>query len=169
MPPPVRVTPGSVVSTMKAAGRRPLWRSVSMASCRCAAYFSAALDSIGSLYFTKEVFDGTYPGYGSSYPDLQGGLGLLFEQASSRGHVQRTAYGEITFAFTIRNQLVSTMATVKAAVENKEYLRRYQKDFFTSALRNAAASRTRAYRLRGASDKVRMKALLDKLLIHQEF
>jgi hypothetical protein len=47
-----------------------------------ATYFSKQLDSIGSLYFTKEVFDGTYPGYGSSYPDLQGGLGILFEQAS---------------------------------------------------------------------------------------
>ena len=41
-------------------------------------YFSKALDSIGSFYFTREAFDGTYPGYGSSYPDLQGGLGLLF-------------------------------------------------------------------------------------------
>ena len=50
-----------------------------------ATYFTKGLDSIGSLYFTKEVFDGTYPGYGSSYPDLQGGLGILFEQASSRG------------------------------------------------------------------------------------
>ena len=49
-----------------------------------ASFFATALDSIGSLYFTKEVFDGTYPGYGSSYPDLQGGLGILFEQASSR-------------------------------------------------------------------------------------
>ncbi|MDG1572398.1 M14 family metallopeptidase [Robiginitalea sp. M366] len=132
-----------------------------------AEYFSEALDSIGSLYFTKEVFDGTYPGYGSSYPDLQGGLGLLFEQASSRGHVQNTAYGQITFAFTIRNQLVSTMATVKAAVENKDYLRRYQKNFFTSALRNAAASRVGAYRLRPGKDANRMKALLDKLLIHR--
>ncbi|MEX0361435.1 MAG: M14 family zinc carboxypeptidase, partial [Allomuricauda sp.] len=79
-------------------------------------YFAKALDSIGSFYFTKEVFDGTYPGYGSSYPDLQGGLALLFEQASSRGHKQTTAFGEITFPFTIRNQYVSSMATVKAAV-----------------------------------------------------
>ncbi|WP_088341838.1 M14 family zinc carboxypeptidase [Robiginitalea sediminis] len=134
---------------------------------RFAEYFSEALDSIGSLYFTKEVFDGTYPGYGSSYPDLQGGLGLLFEQASSRGHVQNTAYGKITFAFTIRNQLVSTMATVKAAVENKDYLRRYQKNFFTSALRNAAASRVGAYRIRESKDRNRLKALLDKLLIHR--
>ena len=130
-------------------------------------YFAHSLDSIGSLYFTKEVFDGTYPGYGSSYPDLQGGLGLLFEQASSRGHAQKTAFGEITFPFTIRNQLVSSMTTVKAAVENKAMLRAYQKDFFNTALRNAAASRTRAYRVEEKFDKNRLKAFIDKLLIHR--
>lgn len=132
-----------------------------------AEYFVAAHDSLGSLYFSKEVFDGTYPGYGSSYPDLQGGLGILFEQASSRGHAQRTAFGKITFPFTIRNQLVSGMATVKAAVENKEYLRNYQKRFFTSGLRNAAASRTRAYSFDLEDDANRLKAFLDKLLIHR--
>ena len=131
------------------------------------AYFAKSLDSIGSLYFTREVFDGTYPGYGSSYPDLQGGLGLLFEQASSRGHAQTTAFGEITFPFTIRNQLVSSMTTVKAAVENKAMLRRYQKDFFNTALRNSAASRARAYRVEEKHDKNRLKAFIDKLLIHR--
>ena len=59
-----------------------------------------------ALYFSKEVFDGTYPGYGSSYPDLQGGLGLLFEQASSRGLKQKTAYGEITFPFTSAIEII---------------------------------------------------------------
>ena len=93
-------------------------------------YFTKDLDSIGSLYFSKEVFDGTYPGYGSSYPDLQGGLGLLFEQASSRGLKQKTAYGEITFPFTIRNQFVSSLATVQAAVENKKTTERLPKGFF---------------------------------------
>ena len=131
------------------------------------AYFARSLDSIGSLYFTKEVFDGTYPGYGSSYPDLQGGLGLLFEQASSRGHAQKTAFGEITFAFTIRNQLVSSMTTIRAAVDNRALLRRYQKDFFNTALRNSAASRTRAYRVEEKFDKNRLKAFIDKLLIHR--
>ncbi|WP_445384537.1 M14 family zinc carboxypeptidase [Robiginitalea sp. IMCC44478] len=130
-------------------------------------YFASALDSIGSLYFTKEVFDGTYPGYGSSYPDLQGGLGLLFEQASSRGHSQKTAYGTIDFPFTIRNQLVSGMATVKAAVENKNLLRKYQQDFFKSALSKASASRIQGYRIEEKQDKNRMKAFLDKLLIHR--
>ncbi|QBA63697.1 M14 metallopeptidase family protein [Muriicola soli] len=130
-------------------------------------YFAKALDSIGSLYFTKEVFDGTYPGYGSSYPDLQGGLGLLFEQASSRGHKQTTAFGEITFPFTIRNQYTSSITTVRAAVENKAYLRKYQQDFFKSALSRASGSRIKGYSFGDNYDQNRVKAFIDKLLLHK--
>ena len=45
-----------------------------------AEYYVKYMDSIGSFYY--ESFDETYPGYGSTYSDLQGGLALLFEQAS---------------------------------------------------------------------------------------
>ncbi len=130
-------------------------------------YFANALDSIGSLYFTKEVFDGTYPGYGSSYPDLQGGLGLLFEQASSRGIKQTTEFGEITFSFTIRNQYTSGIATVKAAVENKTYLREYQQDFFKGALTNASSGKIRGYRFGDKYDQNRNKAFIELLLRHR--
>lgn len=130
-------------------------------------YYAKALDSIGSFYFTREVFDGTYPGYGSSYPDLQGGLGLLFEQASSRGHAQKTAFGEITFPFTIRNQYTSSITTVKAAVENKAYMRKYQQDFFKSALSNANKSKIQGYYFEDKYDQNRTKAFIDKLLLHR--
>lgn len=132
-----------------------------------AEYFIKATDEIGSLYFTKEVFDGTYPGYGSSYGDLQGGLALLFEQASSRGHVQNTPYGEMTFAFTIRNQYVSAMATIQAATEHKSKLRKYQNYFFKSALTNAETDKVKAYSFRHEQDQNRIKAFIDKLLIHK--
>jgi len=130
-------------------------------------YFAQALDSIGSFYFSKEVFDGTYPGYGSSYPDLQGGLGLLFEQASSRGHRQKTAFGEITFPFTIRNQYTTGIATLKAAVENKSYLRKYQQDFFKSALERAGKGKIKGYAFGDTYDANRTKAFVDKLLLHK--
>ena len=131
-----------------------------------ATYFSKKLDSIGSLYFTKEVFDGTYPGYGSSYPDLQGGLGILFEQASSRGLKQKTAFGHITFPFTIRNQYVSSLATVQAAVENKNILIEYQQDFFKSALEQSSKSKIKAYKF-SDRDQNKTKAFIDKLLRHK--
>ena len=131
-----------------------------------ARYFQESLDKIGSFYFTKEIFDGTYPGYGSSYPDLQGGLGLLFEQASSRGHVQKTTTGKITFAFTIRNQFTSSLATIKAAVENKDMLYRYQQDFFKSAITRAEKNPVKAYVFGDRYDKNRTLAFIDKLLLH---
>ncbi len=130
-------------------------------------YFARALDSIGTLYFTKEVFDGTYPGYGSSYPDLQGGLGLLFEQASSRGHAHKTSRGIITFPYTIRNQYISSLTTVKAAVENSDYMKTYQRNFFNSALSRAESSRIKGYAIEESYDRNRLKAFLDKLLIHR--
>ena len=132
-----------------------------------APYFSDALDNIGSFYFTKEAFDGTYPGYGSSYPDLQGALALLFEQASSRGHLQDTDYGTISFPFTIRNQFVSSIATIKASVENKAQLRKYQQDFFKSAVTKKAKSGFAAYEFGDAYDQNRNKAFVDFLLKHE--
>jgi hypothetical protein len=130
-------------------------------------YFAKALDSIGSLYFTKEIFDGTYPGYGSSYPDLQGGLGLLFEQGGSRGYKQETAFGEITFPFTIRNQYTSSITTIKAAVENKALMRKYQQDFFKSALTKSSKSKISGYSFNDDFDQNRTKAFIDMLLKHK--
>jgi hypothetical protein len=132
-----------------------------------APYFASALDKIGSFYYTKESFDGTYPGYGSSYPDLQGGLALLFEQASSRGHLQDTDYGTISFAFTIRNQYTSGFATIKAAVENKATLYKYQQDFFKSAISKKEKSGFTAYEFGDGYDMNRNKDFIDELLIHK--
>jgi hypothetical protein len=132
-----------------------------------APYYSEALDNIGSFYYTKESFDGTYPGYGSSYPDLQGALALLFEQASSRGHLQDTHYGTISFPFTIRNQFISSIATIKAAVENKATLRKYQQDFFKSAVTKKAKSGFSAYQFGDKYDMNRNKAFVDFLLKHK--
>ena len=132
-----------------------------------APYYYESLDNIGSFYYTKESFDGTYPGYGSSYPDLQGALALLFEQASSRGHLQDTDYGTISFPFTIRNQYISSIATIKAAVENKSTLRKYQQDFFKSAVTKKAPTGFAAYEFGDAYDMNRNKAFVDFLLKHK--
>ncbi|WP_350624597.1 hypothetical protein, partial [Pseudoalteromonas sp. 24-MNA-CIBAN-0067] len=75
-----------------------------------------------ALYFTEESFDDFYYGKGSTYPDVNGGFGILFEQASSRGHIQETINGPLTFAFTIKNQLLTSLSTFKAAIDNRQAL-----------------------------------------------
>jgi len=132
-----------------------------------AAYFAKALDEIGSLYWTKEVFDNSYPGYGSTYPDIQGGLGLVFEQGSSRGHIQSSQRGDITFAFTIRNQLKTSIATMEAGVKEREYMHRYLREFFQTGVSEANQSRTKAYVFGDDYDESKNRLFLKLLLNHK--
>jgi hypothetical protein len=132
-----------------------------------ATYFAKALDEIGSLYWTKEVFDNSYPGYGSTYPDIQGGLGLVFEQGSSRGHIQSSQRGDITFAFTIRNQLKTSIATLEAGVKEREYMHRYLREFFQTGVSEANQSRTKAYVFGDDYDESKNRLFLKLLLDHK--
>ena len=135
---------------------------------RFADYWAAALDDLGSLYFTKEVFDNTYPGYGSTYPNFLGGLGLVFEQASARGHLQESSHhGELSFAFAIRNQLRTSLATVRASVEERERMLEYQRDYYRSSRDEAAAFPVRGWVFGEERDASLNREFLDLLLRHR--
>ena len=74
-------------------------------------------------YVTREIFDAFYPGYGSEWPTLQGGLGVLWEQASARGAiVERDDDTELTYRNGVRNHYVSGLATLEFAAENRSDL-----------------------------------------------
>ena len=130
-------------------------------------YFTKATNSIGSMYFTKEAFDKLYPGYGSSYINFYGGAGFLFEQGSSRGHVQETTTIPITFGFTIRNQFTASLATITAALAEKESLIEMRKQFYLTAKQQAANSVIKGYSFGDPNDFNRTKAFIDLLLLHK--
>ncbi len=135
---------------------------------RFADHWADSLDEIGSLYFTKEVFDNTYPGYGSTYPNFLGGLGLVFEQASARGHIQRsTHHGVLTFAYAIRNHLRTSLATVRASLDERERMLEYQRDFYTGALDEAAGFPVRGWVFGSDVDHSLNREFLDLLLRHR--
>lgn len=96
-------------------------------------YHAKAFDKIGSFYYTKESFDDFYYGKGSTFPDINGSIGILFEQASSRGHIQESDNGLLTFPFTIRNQFTAALSTLDAGYYMREDILRYQHDFFKNA------------------------------------
>ncbi|MEM7415934.1 MAG: M14 family zinc carboxypeptidase [Gemmatimonadota bacterium] len=130
--------------------------------------WAAALDTLGSLYFTREVFDNSYPGYGSTYPNFLGGLGLVFEQASSRGHIQEsTHHGILTFPFTIRNHLRTALATVRVSVEEREVMREYQHEFFTTAMAEAEDDPVRGWIFGDSEDASINDEFLDLLRRHR--
>ncbi|SDU13939.1 Zinc carboxypeptidase [Polaribacter sp. Hel1_33_78] len=95
-----------------------------------ATYHAKALDKIGSLYYSEESFDDFYYGKGSTFPDINGSIGILFEQASSRGHAQETVNGVLTFPFTIRNQFTAALSTLEAAKNMRVKILQYQQDFY---------------------------------------
>ena len=130
-------------------------------------FHAAALDRIGSLYFTEERYDDYYYGKGSTYPDVNGGIGILFEQASARGHVQDTENGQLSFPFAIRNQFSTAMSTLEASVALRSKLLRYQRDFFKDMRIEASIGRNRAYIFGDSKDAARSWHLAEILHRHK--
>ncbi|MDT0632131.1 M14 family metallopeptidase [Rubrivirga litoralis] len=127
-------------------------------------YHAAELDRIGSLYYSRESFDDFYYGKGSTYPDVNGAVGILFEQASSRAlEVETEQNGLLTYAFGVRNQLATSVSTLRAAVALRERLLRNARDFYRDGLDDGAyvialdRRRTRAQALAQALQRSRVR------------
>ncbi|MBB1283005.1 zinc carboxypeptidase [Flavisolibacter sp. BT320] len=125
------------------------------------------LDRIGSLYFTKENYDDFYYGKGSTYPDVNGAIGILFEQGSSRGHAQQTANGVLTFPHTIRNQFTATLSTLEAARNMRKELLDWQRDFYRTALTDASAFAVKGYVFGHPADKAKTAIFVNMLRRHE--
>jgi len=130
-------------------------------------YHAKALDAIGSFYYTQESFDDFYYGKGSTYPDVNGCIGILFEQASSRGHLQETVNGNLSFPFTIRNQVTTALSTLKAGLEMREELLSYQRDFYVNSQKAAKDATVKGYVFGEEKDKGKLQEFLDILNQHQ--
>lgn len=134
---------------------------------KIAGYHAKALDKIGSSYFIEENYDDFYYGKGSSYPDINGSIGILFEQASSRGHAQESANGVITFPFTIRNQFTTSLSTLQATSEMRTELLNYQRDFYTNARAESKSSKIKGYVIGDEKDATRVNELAKILSQHK--
>ncbi|WP_240935645.1 M14 family metallopeptidase [Hymenobacter sp. HDW8] len=130
-------------------------------------YHAKALDKIGSLYFTEENYDDFYYGKGSTYPDVNGAVGILFEQASSRGHAQETVNGVLRFPFTIRNQVVTTLSSIEAVQALRQDLLAYQRDFYQKVAGEARDQGVRAYVFGTDRDPARSYELARIIRQHQ--
>ena len=80
-------------------------------------------DQFGFSYFTREVYDAFYPGYGASWPSYYGSVAMTYENASSRGLLMRRS-DESTFHFrdTVLRHFVASISTVEIAAKNRDKL-----------------------------------------------
>ncbi|MFS4467326.1 M14 family zinc carboxypeptidase [Maribacter sp. 2210JD10-5] len=130
-------------------------------------YHAKALDKIGSLYYSEEGYDDYYYGKGSTFPDVNGSIGILFEQGSSRGHIQESENGTLTFPFTIRNQFTTALSTVEAAKNMREKILNYQKDFYTDVQQEAARDKTKGIVFGDSKDGAKAWHLAEILKRHK--
>ncbi len=134
---------------------------------RIGTYHAKALDEIGALYYTKENYDDFFYGKGSTFPDINGGIGILFEQASSRGHAQESVHGVLEFPFTIRNQFVTSLSTVRAAKDLKNELLSYQRKFFLDAKKESKSELSKGIIFGANNDLSRANELVKILKTHE--
>ena len=120
-----------------------------------ATYHAKAFDKIGSLYYSEESFDDFYYGKGSTFPDINGGIGILFEQASARGHAQDSDNGILTFPFAIRNHFTAALSTLRAGKNMRTDLLNYQRNFYKNAQKEVAKDKNKAIVFGDAADKAK--------------
>jgi hypothetical protein len=104
-------------------------------------YNAAAFDAMGEPYFTREVYDLFYPGYGDTWNAHQGAIGSTYEQGSARGLVFARRDGtELTYADGVRNHFIASLATAAAVADNPA---RFLSDFaaYRSGNSSGAAGR----------------------------
>lgn len=95
-------------------------------------------DELGYHYFTREVYDAFYPGYGDMWPTLQGAVAMTYEQGSARGLSWRRPDGSIlTYGDGVDRNFVTSLSTIEAAARNRVQLLGEYTDFRASGGRQA--------------------------------
>jgi hypothetical protein len=124
-------------------------------------------DAFGRPYFTREVYDLFYPGYGDGWPAHHGSVAMTYEQGSARGLAARRDDGiEFTFASTVESQAITSLSAIEVASQNRAKFLRDFYNYRVSAIELGRRSNERTLviptqRDQGTADK------MAKLLVRQ--
>lgn len=136
-------------------------------TARIGEYHARLLSEKKVLFYSGENYDDFYYGKGSTYPDGNGCIGILFEQGSSRGSAQETDNGLLTFPYSVRNQVLTSLSTMQALTDMRGDLNAYLRDFFKTALDEARQDEARAYLFGDSLHGRPVREFLNILLRHR--
>ncbi len=107
---------------------------------------AAWFDKFGFDYFTREIYDSFYPGYGESWPAFYGASTATYEQASTSGLLWQRRNGDILrFRDAVQHHFVASIATLDTTAKNREQFLRDYYEFQVSAIKEGNTGKTRAY------------------------
>ena len=130
-------------------------------------FHAKRLDSIQSMYYSQQSYDDFYYGKGSTFGDIHGSVGILFEQASSRALESETNQGRLVYAFTIRNHYMSTLGTLDGLVALRKEFLTYHRDFYATAPDAAKKNQVRGYLISLKQNRTRAQMLIQNLQKHR--
>ncbi|MEL7311897.1 MAG: M14 family zinc carboxypeptidase [Pseudomonadota bacterium] len=127
----------------------------------------AFLDREGRLYYHAEGFDNFYVGKGSTFPLVNGGVGVLYEASATRGREIETRNGIRTFRENIRKHYQTSIASIEGAANLRSEFLEYQSNFYASAIDEANRSATKAWVFSAPGDPARLHMFADLLNYHR--
>ncbi len=150
------------------------WQTLGMIGRNNAKHF----DARGIEYFTREVFDAFYPGYGASWPTYYGAASATYEQASSGGLIYHRRDGDtLHYWEATRNHLITSLSTAEVVASNKDKLLREFYEYRRSGIEEGEDEDDRYYVIptqndQAAADKIAgllTKQGVDVLKTSEEF
>jgi len=129
-------------------------------------------DRQGWLYFTGEVYDLFYPGYGDTWPLFNGAVGMTYEQGGGgrAGLLIQTATDSLSLKERIAHHHATALQTVETAARERRRLTDAFADYYRSA-RDGLEGETAAYVVSGRNEDRRraLVRLLERQRIRYEF
>ncbi len=126
-----------------------------------------AFDEQGWSYFTAEGFDLFYPGFGDSWPSLNGALGMTFEQGGGGGAglvVQRDDGTLLTLRDRAWHHFVAAMASLETAQRHRKEILLDYVDAWRQSLEQGRSRAARFYLFPPDPDANRQADFVDLLL-----
>ena len=82
---------------------------------------ASAFDRYGWSYYTREWYEGWYPGFGSHWALYTGAIGILYEQAGVQGSLVKQQDGSmLTYRESVHHHFVSSMSNLTTAANRRK-------------------------------------------------
>ncbi|WP_270376149.1 M14 family zinc carboxypeptidase [Marinicauda sp. Alg238-R41] len=124
------------------------------------------LDSEARLYTSEQGFDNFYIGKGSTYPQVNGSLGILFEIGAARGGEIESERGLVSHADNVRTHFRTSLTTVQGSLAQREAITDFQRGFFEDVAQLARQDSARAYVFSAPGDASRAARFIELLTQH---
>lgn len=148
--------------------QHPLTTAENLAMTRALVpYHTDSFDNAGEMYFTEDTYDDFFYGKGSTYPDINGSIGILFEQPRVNGPVLDRDSGPLEFTEAIQNHVRMSLSTLRGAFELGNEFKQYQAGFYKAMRQRAAKAGFRAWLIGDGNDPAKAMKLMDLFKLHQ--